>query len=78
MAGVGRLTFSREIVRDPSRTTRTVKVLLEWMRMPFKVSLCASSDNNNRVFVDGPFEREALRVAVETEIKLLLLRDGAS
>lgn len=55
-----------------------MKVLLDGARMPFKVQLCVSSDNNNRVFFGGLFERDALRVAVENEIGLLLLRNGGS
>jgi hypothetical protein len=72
--GSWRTYFFREIVWNPARTTRTVKVLLDGERMPFKVQLCVSSDNNNRVFFGGALERDALRVAIENEIGVLLLR----
>lgn len=50
-------------------------MLFDEVGIPFKVQLCMSSDNNNSVFVRGPFERERLKVAVENEIGLILIRD---
>jgi hypothetical protein len=74
--GSWRTYFFREIVWHPSRTTRTVKVLLDGLGIPFKVQLCVSSDNNNSVFVGGPFERDGLKLAIENEIGLILMWDG--
>lgn len=75
-SGSWRTYFFREIVWHPSRTTRTVKVLFDGLGMPFKIQLCVSSDNNNSVFVRGPFEREGMRGVVESEIGGILMRDG--
>ena len=75
-SGSWRTYFFKEIVWHPSRTTRTVKVLLDGVGIPFKVQLCLSSDNNNSVFVGGPFEREGLRGMVEREIGGILVRYG--
>ena len=75
-SGSWRTYFFKEIVWHPSRTTRTVKVLFDGLGMPFKIQLCVSSDNNNSVFVAGPFEREGLRGMVEREIGGILVRYG--
>lgn len=58
----------------PPRCTRLLKVLLDHDGRPARIQLCASSDNNNSVFLAPPFTREALRAAVEAETRVLLGR----
>lgn len=70
-SGTWRTYFFNEIVWHPSRTTRTVKVLLDQTKTPFKIQLCVSSDNNNSVFISAPFEEEMLKLAIEEEISQL-------
>jgi len=69
--GTWRTYFFNEIVWHPSRTTRTVKVLLDQTNAPFKIQLCVSSDNNNSVFVSVPFQENVLKIAIENEISQL-------
>lgn len=73
-SGTWRTYFFKEIVWHPSATTRTVKVLLDHAKKPFKIQLCVSSDNNNSVFFSPPFARDALKLAIENETSMLLQR----
>jgi hypothetical protein len=72
--GSWRTYFFKEIIWHPLRTTRTVKILLDHAKKPFKIQLCVSSDNNNSVFVSPPFEHDALKLAIENETSQLLHR----
>lgn len=69
--GSWRTYFSGRVEWHPSRSTRTVKVLLDAAGMPWKIQLCVSSDNNNSVFLAAPFEHQALKQAVDGEIRQL-------
>jgi hypothetical protein len=71
-SGTWRTYFFKEIVWHPSMTTRTVKVLLDDTKTPFKIQLCVSSDNNNSVFISAPFRREALTLAIQNETSRFL------
>ena len=71
-SGSWRTYFFKKIIWHPSKTTRAVKILLDHNNKPFKIQQCLSSDNNNSVFVLPPFEHEALKLAVENEILLLV------
>lgn len=71
-SGSWRTYFFKEIAWHPSKTTRTVKILLDHTGKPFKVQRCVSSDNNNSVFLMPPFEYDALKLAVENEVSLLV------
>ena len=73
-SGSWRTYFFNEIVWHPASTTRTVKVLLDHTRKPFKIQLCVSSDNNNSVFVAAPFDAHLLKRAIENEISQLSRR----
>nr|WP_314624066.1 hypothetical protein [uncultured Noviherbaspirillum sp.] len=73
-SGTWRTYFFKEIIWHPSKTTRTVKILLDHTKKPFKIQLCVSSDNNNSVFVSPPFEYDALKLAIENETSRLSLR----
>jgi hypothetical protein len=72
--GTWRTYFFKELVWHPARTTRTVKVLLDHTKTPFKIQLCVSSDNNNSVFLSPPFTGDSLKHAIENEISQLMLR----
>jgi hypothetical protein len=48
-----------------------LKVLLDAAGTPWKIQLCVSSDNNNSVFLDAPFEHGALKLAIDEEVRLL-------
>jgi len=69
--GTWRTYFFKKVVWHPSQTTRTVKVLLDQNKNPFKIQLCVSSDNNNSVFLNAPFEHAALTLAIENEVSKL-------
>lgn len=69
--GSWRTYFLGKVEWHPSRSTRTVKILLDGAGRPWKIQLCVSSDNNNSVFLDAPFEHEALKLAIDEEVRLL-------
>jgi hypothetical protein len=71
-SGSWRTYFSKELIWHPSSSTRTVKVLLDHTKIPFKIQLCVSSDNNNSVFITAPFDHDALKLAIENETRQLL------
>ncbi len=70
-SGSWRTYFFREIVWHPAKSTRTIKVLVDHDKKPFKIQLCASSDNNNSVYLAAPFDLEALKSAIHNEIRQL-------
>lgn len=69
--GSWRTYFLGKIEWHPSRSTRTVKVLLDAAGKPWKIQLCVSSDNNNSVFLAAPFGHDALKQAIDGEVRLL-------
>ena|ERR1700693_1195855 len=72
-SGSWRTYFFKKIIWDPSRSTRTIKVLRDHAMTPFKIQLCVSSDNNNSVFISAPFDHDALKLAIERETSQLSL-----
>lgn len=71
--GSWRTYFWKRVEWHPSRSTRTVKVLLDAAGRPWKIQLCASSDNNNSVFLAAPFGHLALKQAIDAEIGQIAL-----
>jgi hypothetical protein len=69
--GAWRTYYFKKIDRHPATSTRTVKVFLTQGDTPFKIQLCASSDNNNSVFLNSPFDADTLKTAIKAEIELL-------
>jgi hypothetical protein len=69
--GSWRTYFFGRVEWHPSRSTRTVKVLLDAAGRPWKIQLCVSSDNNNSVFLAAPFGHPALKQAIDGEIRQL-------
>lgn len=78
--GTWRTYFFKKVIWHPSQTTRTLKVLLDQLRIPVKIQLCVSSDNNNSVFVPAPFESCTLTRLIKNELvqlEALQARRGA-
>jgi hypothetical protein len=71
--GSWRTYFWGRVEWHPSRSTRTVKVLLDAAGRPWKIQLCVSSDNNNSVFLAAPFGHLALKQAIDAEIRQIVL-----
>lgn len=63
--------FLGRVEWHPSRSTRTIRVLLDAAGMPWKIQLCVSSDNNNSVFLAAPFGHLALKQAIDGEVRQL-------
>jgi hypothetical protein len=72
--GSWRCYFVGAVEWHPARSTRLIKVLRDHAGMPFKVQLCVSSDNNNSVFIDAPFERALLAATIAEEAERLTER----
>jgi hypothetical protein len=66
--GSWRTYFWGRVEWHPSRSTRTLKVLLDAAGRPWKIQLCVSSDNNNSVFLTAPFGQDALKQAIDEEV----------
>ena len=68
--GDGRSYFLRRVDWHPSSVTRILRVLFNKQGLPDRIRMCASSDNNNSVFVQLPLEAAALQIRIADEIDL--------
>lgn len=76
--GSWRTYFLGRVEWHPSRSTRTVKVLLDAAGHPWKIQLCVSSDNNNSVFLAAPFAHDALKQTIDAEVSQLARNTACS
>jgi hypothetical protein len=63
--------FVGEVQRHPARCTYAVRVLYDPCGEPSRLQLCASSDNNDTVLLQAPFNERDLLALVQTEIAIV-------
>jgi hypothetical protein len=68
--------FLGTIQRHPEKSTRAIRVFYSPVGQPLQLQLCASSDNNNIVLLQQPFESAELMSALKHEIALVTQRIG--
>ena len=68
---VSRTYFYQRIDWRPQQSTRVLRVLFGPNGDPFRIQLCASSDNNNSVLMEAPFEEALVTERAKQEIALL-------
>jgi hypothetical protein len=68
--GEERSYFFGSVVWAPACTTRIVRLYADQAGEVTQIGLCRSSDNNNSVFVQPPFDSGTLRAWVAAEIAL--------
>jgi hypothetical protein len=66
--------FVGEVQRHPAKCTMAVRVLLDPAGEPSRLQLCASSDNNNTVLLQPPFDARSLLEAIQAEIAIVRQR----
>ena len=65
---VSRTYFHRQIEWHPERSSRVFRVLFDPTGEPARIQLCASSDNNNSVLIQAPFDPHQLIDLARKEI----------
>ena len=65
---VSRTYFYREIEWHPERSSRVIRVLFDPRGEPARIQLCSSSDNNNSVLIQAPFDQQQLSELISKEV----------
>ena len=68
---VSRSYFYQRIEWHPRQSTRVFRVLFGPDGDPYRIQLCASSDNNNSVLIQAPFHEQLLIDLARNEIALI-------
>lgn len=70
-SAVSRSYFHQRVEWHPGRCTRVFRVLFAPNGEPAQIQLCASSDNNNSVLIQRPFDAQRLADLAAQEIGLI-------
>ena len=71
---ISRTYFHERVEWHPFLSTRVFRVLFEPDGELSRIQLCASSDNNNSVLIQGPFQKQMLMELAAAEIAIIEAR----